>query len=139
VALGRRLLLKVGCGVVCLGAVGCDEEATLPRIMDAGNASAVTLGTLSAIEAGPAAIGKDAAGIYALSLVCTHSGCDIRSGGQVSAGEIVCGCHGSVFDAQGAVIEGPATEPLPHLTVTEDATGELTIHGDEPAAVSTRI
>jgi Rieske Fe-S protein len=107
--------------------------------MDAGSASSIAPGTLTALQTGPAAIGRDAGGIYALSLVCTHQGCDIRAGGIVNAGEVVCNCHGSVFDAQGTVLRGPATQPLPHLTVTEDATGELTIHGDEPTSPSTRI
>jgi cytochrome b6-f complex iron-sulfur subunit len=56
--------------------------------------------------------------IYALSLVCTHLGCTVN----VTAGDLVCPCHGSVFNRQGVVLQGPAAYPLRALAVEE--------HGD---------
>jgi Rieske Fe-S protein len=54
--------------------------------------------------------------VHAFSSVCTHLGCDVN---KVSSGKIFCPCHGSVFDAQtGAVVQGPASSPLPKLPVT---------------------
>lgn len=55
------------------------------------------------------AVTRDASGeIGVLSLTCTHLGC------RVSASEdgFVCPCHGSRFDRRGAVLQGPAPEPL---------------------------
>ena len=76
----------------------------------------------------------------ALALVCTRAGCDIsRSGGSISFGSIDCGCHGSIFDGQGKVLRGPAERPLPHLLVSADAAGALTVHGDQVTAESTRL
>jgi Rieske Fe-S protein len=53
--------------------------------------------------------------IYALSLVCTHLGCTLT----VTSGRLVCPCHGSVFDRQGNVLEGPATRSLDRLPIEE--------------------
>lgn len=61
---------------------------------------------------------------YAFSSVCTHQGCQVRN---VTAKEIVCPCHSSMFSTTtGEVLGGPATEPLPEYEVSE-AGGKLTI------------
>jgi Rieske Fe-S protein len=53
--------------------------------------------------------------IHGFSAVCTHQGCTV---GSVSRTAIVCPCHGSTFSPQtGAVISGPATQPLPVIAV----------------------
>jgi Rieske Fe-S protein len=53
--------------------------------------------------------------VHGFSAICTHQGCPVAS---VTGGAIVCPCHGSRFDAQtGAVVAGPATRPLPPVTV----------------------
>lgn len=59
---------------------------------------------------------RDAAGhVHGFSAVCTHQGCLVSS---VQDGRIGCGCHGSEFDATtGAVVQGPATAPLPPVAV----------------------
>jgi len=53
--------------------------------------------------------------IYALSLVCTHLGCTVN----VTAENLVCPCHGSVFDREGHVLKGPSDKPLKRLEVEE--------------------
>lgn len=54
--------------------------------------------------------------VRAFSSTCTHLGCTVN---KVSAGKIFCPCHGSVFDAAtGAVVQGPASSPLPAVPVT---------------------
>lgn len=58
---------------------------------------------------------RDDRGLYALSLVCTHLGCTVT----VSAAELACPCHGSVFDRQGRVLKGPADRSLRRLVVEE--------------------
>ncbi len=46
----------------------------------------------------------------ALSAICTHLGCTVN---RVASGEgYFCPCHGSRFDANGAVTSGPAPRPL---------------------------
>ncbi len=49
-------------------------------------------------------------GIHAVSLRCTHLGCLLRFNGAERSWD--CSCHGSRFDVDGAVLEGPATRPL---------------------------
>ena len=65
--------------------------------------------TYLVIEAGP----KVAR--YAISPVCTHLGCTVKW--LASQQQFVCPCHGSQYDNQGKVKKGPATAPLPLVTV----------------------
>ena len=140
-SLGRRKLLLIGSGAVCAHALGCgnDTGTALSPVIDAGNEANLPVGVLRAIVNHGVAIGHDAAGIFAISLICTHSGCDMSADGAVSSGSVQCFCHGSVFDGQGKVLRGPASSPLPHLLVTADSGGNLTIHGDQPTPPDTRI
>lgn len=51
----------------------------------------------------------------AVSNVCTHQGCPVST---IEDGNILCPCHNSKFDLRGAVVQGPATEPLPAVAIT---------------------
>lgn len=44
----------------------------------------------------------------ALSLICTHLGCRVRK----ARDGFECPCHGSRYDLQGKVINGPAAKSL---------------------------
>ncbi|MGH3867497.1 MAG: ubiquinol-cytochrome c reductase iron-sulfur subunit [Pseudonocardiaceae bacterium] len=57
----------------------------------------------------------------AFSAICTHQGCPVN---KVASGTIDCPCHGSRFAiADGSVVQGPASRPLPgrQITVSGDA------------------
>ena len=62
------------------------------------------------------AIFRDAAGVVAISTVCTHLGCIVKQ----SATGFSCPCHGSQFAPDGAVVKGPAPTPLAWLAVSRD-------------------
>jgi nitrite reductase/ring-hydroxylating ferredoxin subunit len=48
-------------------------------------------------------------------------------GGEIEGTTITCECHGSEFDmSNGAVLEGPATEPVASYEVREE-NGELQV------------
>ena len=50
---------------------------------------------------------------------CSHRGCSLADG-ELEDNEIVCACHGSRFDLRdGAVKQGPATEPQPAFATRE--------------------
>jgi glycine/D-amino acid oxidase-like deaminating enzyme/nitrite reductase/ring-hydroxylating ferredoxin subunit len=80
----------------------------------------------SAVPPGEARVlrdGLERAGVYrdedgtvhAVSLRCTHLGCLLRFNGAETSWD--CPCHGSRFDVDGAVLEGPAVKPLPRKDV----------------------
>lgn len=55
--------------------------------------------------------------ITAFSGYCTHQGCAVAKKDD----QLDCPCHGSAFDAKtGEVLQGPASSPLPAVTVTVD-------------------
>jgi Rieske Fe-S protein len=49
------------------------------------------------------------------SAICTHAGCTVN---KVADGTIDCPCHGSKFNLDGSVADGPATKPLEPAAVT---------------------
>ena len=53
--------------------------------------------------------------VVAFSAICTHQGCAVAIAKPT---ELDCPCHGSKFNAlTGAVLNGPATAPLPAVPV----------------------
>jgi Rieske Fe-S protein len=53
--------------------------------------------------------------VHGFSSICTHEGCTLAA---VANGTIDCPCHGSRFNATtGAVVNGPATRPLPTVQI----------------------
>jgi nitrite reductase/ring-hydroxylating ferredoxin subunit len=134
----RKFLVVVG--ATATGA--CSAAAVSPAQVgdvQAGAVSQLAVGSLQLVGSEPVCIGHDAAGVYAMTLTCTHAGCDIGQAGTVTPQGLVCGCHGSEFDVDGNVTRGPATQPLAHFAVTVDASGNLTVHGDEVVDASQRL
>jgi len=99
----------------------------------AADPTIIPLGTPQTLPPLPAAIErariflmKDDKGYFALDNVCTHLGCLVRRSPQ-SEGGFACRCHGSRFTADGAVITGPATKPLPYFALHWDSAGQLVV------------
>ncbi|MFG3496684.1 FAD-dependent oxidoreductase [Streptomyces sp. NPDC047886] len=62
------------------------------------------------------AVHRDDAGtLHAVSARCTHLGCVVHFNDEERAWE--CPCHGSRFDTDGQVVEGPAVRPLERFDV----------------------
>lgn len=59
----------------------------------------------------------------ASSAVCSHLGCTVN----LSAGGFHCPCHGSVFDAAGSVVSGPAPKALAWFQITLSRDNHLVI------------
>ena len=95
-------------------------RATLPDALAAGQAY-VPPGRTTALF-------RDADGVYAISIVCTHLGCIVKP----TADGFECPCHGSAFAADGRVVRGPAPQPLSWIKVSA-AGGTIVV--DEGATV----
>jgi cytochrome b6-f complex iron-sulfur subunit len=67
---------------------------------------------------------RDEKGFYVISAVCTHLGCIVER----SENQFTCPCHGTLFDAQGKNISGPAPSPLPWFEIGPDPSGDLFIN-----------
>jgi Rieske Fe-S protein len=52
--------------------------------------------------------------------------------------QIVCGCHQSIFDLNGNVVQGPASSPLTHFAVSVAVDGTITVHGGQKVSAATR-
>jgi Rieske Fe-S protein len=74
------------------------------------------------------AVVRDAEGVFAVSLVCTHLGCIVKP----SATGFDCPCHGSRFAPDGSVTHGPAPVALNWIEVS-GADGQYTV--DESVVV----
>lgn len=64
---------------------------------------------------------QPAAGEFkAFSSTCTHKGCAVN---KIADGTIDCPCHGSKFNLDGTVANGPATKPLEtkNISVQDDS------------------
>ena len=138
--LDRRAFLKlVGCATATSA---CSSGGAPPADVGdvpAGSATALSEGSLNAVSGDPVCVGRDAKGVYAMTLICPHQGCDIGQNGTVSSQGIYCGCHGSEFNVDGNVLRGPASSPLAHFAVSADASGNLTVHTGTDVDPSTRL
>ena len=83
------------------------------RITKRGSADDLAPGEGDVVGAGLAqrAVYRDEGGrLHALSARCTHLGCIVHFNDAERTWD--CPCHGSRFDTDGQVLEGPATKPL---------------------------
>jgi cytochrome b6-f complex iron-sulfur subunit len=80
------------------------------------------------------AVFRDGEGVFAISTVCTHLGCIVKS----SATGFECPCHGSGFKKDGTVVKGPAPKPLPWLKVTETG-GKFTVDEETTVKTGTKV
>jgi nitrite reductase/ring-hydroxylating ferredoxin subunit len=81
-------------------------EVSDPEDVPAGQARIVRNGL------GKSGAYRDQGGrLHGVSLRCTHLGCLLRFNAAERSWD--CPCHGSRFDIDGGVLEGPAVKPLP--------------------------
>jgi Rieske Fe-S protein len=67
--------------------------------------------------------------VFALSSICTHRGCKVRAQDDNS---LLCKCHKSHFDADGKVLNGPATKDLLRLKVKLSADSRVLVRVSKP-------
>ncbi len=124
----RTVIVGAGLGAVAAVLAGCTTYGKAPVAENTSSAPPEGSGS-SANPSSPKQLAKTAdvpvgsgvivddivitqptAGTFTgLSSVCTHAGCNVS---EVVANAIVCTCHGSKFNLDGTVANGPATKPL---------------------------
>jgi Rieske Fe-S protein len=122
----RTVIAGAGLGVAATALAACTTYGKKPEAAPSSSApaaspgapapAAVALTTTAAVPVGSGVIVDDivvtqpTAGVFkGFSTVCPHAGCNVS---KVEGGNIVCPCHGSRFSLEGAVVGGPAKDPL---------------------------
>jgi Rieske Fe-S protein len=109
-ALGASASLLAGCG---------DDSGGSGGGSGSGGASSKELGATADVPVGGGMVFAEQkivvtqptkGDFQAFSATCTHQGCTV---GEVTGGTINCPCHGSKFNLDGSVANGPAEKPLP--------------------------
>ncbi|MFD7658689.1 FAD-dependent oxidoreductase [Actinosynnema sp. NPDC059797] len=93
--------------------VAADFVGDRLRTADVDSTAQVPLGEARIVQHGTEKLGvfcDEDGGVHAVSARCTHLGCLVRFNDAERSWD--CPCHGSRFDVDGNVLEGPATEPL---------------------------
>ena len=128
--ISRREFLIVSGAVVANGCQttrerGHTERRRLPQVVNAGPVADYAADGVYAgfREQGFFIIRRDGK-LFALSSVCTHKRCLLNPEPDRS---FSCPCHGSAFDPDGHVTEGPARRDLPVLATSIDENRELLV------------
>ncbi|MCU1281505.1 MAG: qcrB 2, partial [bacterium] len=77
---------------------------------------------------------KDSGGLYAVSAICTHSGCT----NQVNGNQFYCPCHGATFDLNGGSPTAPAYSALKHYSMCVDGSGNITVDTSKSVSATQR-
>jgi len=133
-----KTMLAAGAATLLPGGAGCGGVNGPRGDIPAGNVADVPLGTLEGIAGQAVILGRDSGGLYAMTSICTHAGCDMETSGTIDAQGALCGCHGSVFDPNGNVVQGPAHSALQHFAVSVDGTGAIIILASQPVSETQR-
>ncbi len=91
------------------------------RRLRAGSVEHLEPGDADLVRVDGEAVGayRDSAGeVHAVSITCTHLGCTLHWNGAERSWD--CPCHGSRFDLDGDVLDGPAVTPLERFEVHLD-------------------
>ena len=121
----KRFIVGAGLGLIGTVVAACsgnkqtatgDQSATTSAAAPGSPAPAKPIAKTSAVPVGSGVIVDDvvvtqpSAGVFkGFSATCTHLGCTVST---VADGTINCQCHGSKFNLDGSVAEGPAARPL---------------------------
>jgi Rieske Fe-S protein len=126
----QKVILGAGLGLVAAALAACTTYGKKPEAP--GNTATTTVGATPGTGApGPSAtaiakasevpvgsgvvldefvVTQPSEGVFkGFSSTCTHAGCAVA---EVADGTINCPCHGSKFNLDGTVANGPAARPL---------------------------
>lgn len=141
----RRALLGTGWGAFLLSVVGpaianirflfpnvVYEE---PAVFKIGRPEEYPVGSTTFLEEHRIFLFHERQGFRAVSATCTHLRCTTGPftppDDQFKVAHSHCPCHGSVFDATGKVLQGPAPRPLEVYQISRAGDGRLVVNTNE--------
>jgi cytochrome b6-f complex iron-sulfur subunit len=142
----RRFVLTITSLLGLLGASGIAGLSNFlffkPRVtygepsrFRVGHPDSFPLGTRLPLGSQRVTIVRTEAGMAAISNTCTHLGC-VATTSEIG---FACPCHGSRFDADGAVLGGPAPRPLPWFKLSLAPNGEVEVDTSTPVDPGTYL
>ena len=123
----QKVLLGAGLGLVTAVVAACSTYGKKPEAASESSATtaapaAKALAKTTDVPVGSGVIVGDivvtqptAGDFKGFSAKCTHKGCTVD---KVADGTIDCPCHGSKFNLDGTVANGPAAKPLEAENIT---------------------
>jgi nitrite reductase/ring-hydroxylating ferredoxin subunit len=142
---GRRELFAAGCVAIAVASVGFVASTfrfLVPNVLyepsrrtTIGSPDEFPPGAVTFLPEQRCFIFHGADGFYAVSSICTHLGCNVN---HVSTG-FACPCHGSRFDGNGRVVQGPAPAPLAWYSLALSPRGELVLDLDRTVGPDFRL
>lgn len=114
------------------------KPALLPdisRVFKIGGIQDLPVGSAKIYPEQKVLVRRDAGGIAAMSLICTHLGCVLKQSGNGFS----CACHGSLFDRDGLVIKGPAPKGMPWFEVSTHPSGKLMVDAGKEVPPGTKL
>ena len=141
----RRRLFAAGClsiGAATAGFVVSTFRFLLPNVLyeasrrfGIGPPSDFPPGSATFLPDRQLYVFNGADGFYAISSVCTHLGCTVKR----AATGFACPCHGSQFDENGQVVQGPAPKPLSWYALSLSPRSQLVVDLDQPVNPEFRL
>jgi len=147
--ISRRYFLELvslgAIGVTAIGGIIRTAQFLSPNILMepsqkfiAGKIESFNQDSITFIKEHNVYIVRNKEGLFtAMSAVCTHLGC--VTNWKSEQGIITCPCHGSKFNKNGEVTNGPAPKPLPKFAMTLDAQGQIIVDMSKSADTETAI
>jgi len=112
----REFLLLTAAAVTGPEVVRALQPAAAEHVIDAGPASDYgSDGVYSGFQNQGFFVVRRGAELFAVSSFCTHRHCKVATQADRS---YYCRCHGSTFDPNGKVTEGPAKRDLPRFSTS---------------------
>ena len=143
--LQRRRVFAVGCfgvGAATAGFLAATFRFLVPNVLyepsrrfDVGSPAAFPSGSVTFLPDRRLYVFNSADGFFAISSICTHLGCNVKHIGQ----GFECPCHGSLFDENGRVVQGPAPQPLAWYAVSLSPREQLIVDLDQTVGPEFRL
>jgi cytochrome b6-f complex iron-sulfur subunit len=141
----RRRMFGIGCfavGTATAGFLLATFRFLVPNVLyepsrrfDIGPASNFPPGAVTFLPDRRLYVFNGPDGFYAISSVCTHLGCNVKRGGP----GFECPCHGSRFDENGQVAEGPAPKALAWYALSLSPHAQLVVDLDQQVSPEFRL